>query len=346
MSIKGRTVSFLSGLALAGPWRSAFETALVFFGHQYPESRIVASFCRHFGSKLMEREGGAFSRLAVFETGGRMSCAGEGSVAEISLYYYFCGTITGQTEDERRVVQLLRRLVREGDVFFDLGANFGFYSCYVVPLCGRSGAVHAFEPNVYLIPHLRRSIELNREYGDIQLNAFAVGRESGRYLPLYGPDRIGCSSLYPHEWLNRDSRILVPVVTIDEYVRQKRIERIDVMKIDIEGAELDAFQGMEETFRVCPPKLIICELIISPEQNGPLPHPPEVLQPASSSADPRQLVDFLKQRGYELWHIADDGRLCPSKGSELTADSSFKVTNVAFVRPELQDLRSEVFACR
>src|ERR1700686_80594 len=92
-SLKGRTVDLLSEMAAAGPWRSVFERALVFLGHRYPRSRIVLSFCRHFGSKLIKREGGGFSRVAVFDTGGKMLCSGESSLAQLSLLYYFLGTL-------------------------------------------------------------------------------------------------------------------------------------------------------------------------------------------------------------------------------------------------------------
>ena len=345
MSIKGRTVGLLSKVAVVGPWRSVFEKTLVYLRHRHPTSRTIASFCQHFGSMLIEREGSSFSRFAVLESGGLMFCGGEKSVAQSSLSYYFSGTITGQHEDERGVVQLLRRLVKAGDVFFDLGANFGFYSFYLTPLCGSSGTVHAFEPNPCLIPLLLRSIEINRQYGNIHLNAVAVGKEAGRYVPLYGPDRIGCSSLYPHEWLNRNSSVLVPVVTIDEYVREKRIERIDIMKIDIEGAELDALQGMEDTFRLCPPKVIICELTLLPEQDNPLRCAPEVLKRSSSAADPRELSDFLIQRGYELWNIGVEGLLHPWEVSKLSA-VSLKIANVAFVHRQFQPVRPEVFVYR
>ncbi len=346
MSVKGHVVDLLGGVAVAGPWRSTVEKALVSFAHKYPTSRTVLSFCRHFGGKLVEREGSSFSRRAVFETGGVMFCGGEKKVAQLSLMYYFLGTITGQHEDEQGVAQCLQRLVREGDVFFDLGANFGFYSFYVAPLCGRSGAIHAFEANPFLIPHLHRSAELNRECGKIQVNALAVGKESGKYLPLYDPDWFGCSSLYAHGWLNQGSKVLVPLVTIDEYVLKNRIERIDVMKIDIEGAELDAFQGMEQTFQVCPPKVIICELTLLPEENDPLRHSAGVLRRASSAADPRELTEFLKQKGYELWGIADDGRLCTWEATKLTAEEPLKLANAAFVLPSFRRSRPEIFVPR
>jgi FkbM family methyltransferase len=346
MSIKGRTVSFLSEIAVATPLRSTFERTLVSLGHKYPTSRTVESFCRHFGSKLIEQEGNGFARVATFESGGNMFCGGEKRVAPLSLMFYFFGTIWGQHEDEQPVVRCFRRLVREGDVFFDLGANLGFYTCYTVPLCGKSGAVHAFEANPYLIPHLYRSRDLNGEYGNIHLNAVAVGKESGASLPLYDPGSIGCSSLYPHGWLDQGSRVLVPIVTIDEYIRENRIKRIDLMKIDIEGAELDALQGMEEAFRSCPPKVIICELTLLPEQSDPLRQSPEVLRRASSAADPQQLTYFLQQKGYELWGIAADGRLCTWETPRLTSESPLKLANAAYVLPEMRRLRPEIFVQR
>lgn len=347
MSIKAHIVSFLSAMAVGGPWRLACEKILVSVAHKHPNSRVVTSFCRHFGLKLIKREGREFSRYAVFETGGRMYCGGEALVAQVSLFYYFFGNITNvHTADEQGMVRLLRRVVRRGDIFFDLGANFGFYSCYVVPLCGRSGEVHAFEPNPSLIPLLRQSRELNHEYGSIYVNAVAVGKETKKYLPLYGTDQIGESSLYAHEWLRRESVTLVPIVTIDEYVNEKRIERIDVMKIDIEGAELDAFRGMEETFQICPPKLILCELTVLPEESDPLRRRSEALGRSSSAADAAQLAEFLRQKGYELWGISADGRLCTWKAPRLTTDCPLALINVAFVRPELQLLRPEIFSCQ
>ena len=342
MSLKGHTVDFISEIAATGPWCTAFEKALVSFTHRYPTNRTLLSLCRHFGSKLIRREGESFSRLAVFDTGGKMSCSGASCLAKLSLSYYFVGTINGQHEDEQGVARLLRRVVRNGDVFFDLGANFGFYSSYVLPLCGRSGEVHSFEANVSLIPHLRRLSEVNSEYGGIRLNAVAVGKESGRSLPFYGSDRIGCSSLYPHEWLTHDNPVLVPVVTIDEYVREKDIRRIDVVKIDIEGAELDALEGMEKTLHACPPKLIVCELTLMPESTNPLRRHAEALR-ASSAANPQQIAMFMQERGYELWFITEAGTLIRSGPSDLTTDTVLKLINVAFVRPELKKERAELF---
>src|SRR5262249_46509897 len=151
----------------------------------------------------------------TFDSGGKMRCAGTGRLASICALYYFVGTITNQDEDERPLVRLVSRAVKEGDTFFDIGANVGFYTSYVAPLCGRSGAVHAFEANPLLIQHLQKSAELNRDKANIVINAVAVGSDSNKTLQLCDPERIGGSSLYKLQWLNAASSVTVSLTTID-----------------------------------------------------------------------------------------------------------------------------------
>jgi FkbM family methyltransferase len=329
MSIKGNIVRTLSNAAVASPCRPLAEKLLTAAGHKFPTSRTVHSFCRHFGTKLMEHEGQSFERVATLASGGRMYCGLDGSIGLLNLMHYFMGTITGQTEDESPIVSLVTDLVRKGDVFFDVGANFGFYSCFVSPLIGSTGSVHAFEANPRLIPILSRSLELNRKQSTIQLNAVAVGRQSNTHLPFYGVDRIGSSSLHAHGWLDREKAVLVPVITIDDYVRKNNINRIDVMKIDIEGAELEAFQGMETTFRICPPGAIICELM-----------PISVSKRAQTAATPSQIARFLETKGYEMFQVIEsDSRLTLRKIPASHLESSLSVTNVIFVRPGTREQR-------
>lgn len=341
MSIKGQVVGAISQVAAGSLLRSSAELLLTAVGHRYPTSKTVQSFCRHFGEKLMAREGASFGRVATFASGGRMYC-GPDQIGFLSLMHYFLGTITGQTQDERPIVKLLDRVVRHGDVFFDVGANLGFYSFYVGPLCGKTGAIHAFEANPRLIPHLANSIELNKPLSNINLTAVAVGKQSNTFLPLYDPDRIGCSSLHQHQWLNKDSMVQVPVITLDEYVKKNGVGRIDVMKIDIEGAELEAFQGMEEVFRTCPPGVIICELM--PFENVWGRDRIEVLHRADSAAGPSEIVQYLQSKGYDLYHIESaDGRLRLLQESPSTIENTQRVDNVSFVYREFREKRPGVF---
>ena len=342
MRLKGNAMEFLSRIAISGPWRTIVEKFITFIGHKYPTNRIVLSFCRHFGTQLITYEGERFERVVTFASGGKMHCGGPIHLTRLSIFYYFLGTITGQTEDERPIVKLLGRVIRHGDVFLDIGANFGYYTFFVVPLCGSSGAVHAFEPNPVLIPHLLRSVELNKMWGNITINPVAVGKESNQSLPLYDPDQIGCSSLYLHEWLDAEKSVSVPVVTIDQYRQENNLNRIDVIKIDIECGELDAFRGMQETFQNSPPALIVCELM--PLYNTYGQYNPQDLSRASSAPRSTDIIDFLHMKGYESREIREcDGLLNNVVCPEVIENTSRKVYNVAFIRPDLQQTRPELF---
>jgi FkbM family methyltransferase len=341
-TMKGRLMALGAFIAVSGPWRRIAERLTCAVGHTFPNSRIVASFCRHFGGQLQKLEGERFARVVTFDSGGRMLCSGEDRVAANCAMYYFLGTITNQDEDERPLAMLLTRVIREGDTFLDIGANVGFYSFFVGPLCGPTGTVHAFEANPLLIQHLKRSADFNKPRANIVVNPVAVGSEGNKTLQLYDPERIGGSSLYQLEWLNTGRSVTVPLTTIDDYVRQNRLTRIDVVKIDIEGAELDAFRGMQETFRTCPPAIILCELVLLLGQGNA---PGSQLASTTRGGYAIEVMDFLAARGYETRSIREENGLI---GEVIEPETMGRLTqnliNVAFVRTGLKAERPELFS--
>jgi FkbM family methyltransferase len=340
MTAKGKIARMAARVAVAGPWRRLVEKMVFVVGHRFPTNPSVLKWCRHFASALIASEGERFERVAVFESGGRMHCGADGLASPFAAIFYFVGTIAAQGgEDERFITKLLPRIVVRGDVFVDIGANVGFYSCFVAPLCGQSGSVHAFEANPYLIPHLRRSAELNRVDTEIVVNAVAVGNTTNATLTLFDPEWIGSSSVFRQAWLNNSSAVTVPVTTIDEYRRAKKLDRVDVVKLDIEGGELDALRGMQETFASCPPRFIICELareVVSTD---------DPFVAAQSTSYPLQIVEFLEARGYEPHYISEhDGRLAGRVQHSALESMTQKAITVGFVRPSLRREKPELFA--
>jgi FkbM family methyltransferase len=332
MTIKGQVVNLVCRLAVQSPLRGGAESLLLSAGHRFPTSRTVQSFARHFGTSMMQREGASFERVVTFDSGGKMRCGPDKQTGLLTLQHYFLGTITGQMEDERPIVHFLHRAVRPGDVFLDLGSNLGFYSLYVGPLCGKGGEVHAFEANPSLIEPLKKSIELNKGVSNIHLNAVAVGNESNKFLPLYDPDRVGNSSFHAHGWLDKSSFVNVPVVAIDDYVDSKGMTRVDGVKIDIEGAELEAFEGMSRTFDRMPPKFIVCELM-----------PAAVSSRADTAARPTEIMEFLAGKGYIACQLSNDGKLLlpPVNGPDV--EGATHVVNVVFAHANLRRDRPELF---
>lgn len=340
-TLKGRFVALVARVAASGPWRRMAERLTCAVGHRFPGSRSVVSFCRHFGGRMLAREGARFARVVTFDSGGQMLCSGNDPVAANCAMYYFLGTITNQDEDERPLARLLARVIREGDTFLDIGANVGFYSLFAGPLCGPSGAVHAFEANPLLIQHLKRSADFNRPRANIVVNPVAIGSEGHKTLQLYDPERIGGSSLYQLEWLDTGNSVTVPLTTIDDYVRENRMTRVDVVKIDIEGAELDAFRGMQETLRTCPPAIILCELVLLLGRGN---IPGSRLASRTRGGYAIEVMDFLAARGYEARAIREpDGLIAEVMRPGAMEHLAQNLINVAFVRPDLKRARPELF---
>jgi hypothetical protein len=134
----------------------------------------------------------------------------------------------------------------------------------------------------------------------------------------------------------------VPTVSIDGYRRDKGIDRIDAMKIDVEGAEMLVLRGMRETLQAAPPDLMVLEVL--PEslffqsiaQGAPLKHAP-------TAATPVGVVQFLAAYGYEARRIGQDGQLGPSYNDAALQSITWS-TNIGFVLPGLKTTRPEVFA--
>jgi FkbM family methyltransferase len=285
---------------------------------------------------LVRLEGEKSERIATLSTGGKMAFHFNTS----ALMYYFLGTMADP--EEVSIVKLLHRALRKGDVFFDVGANVGFYTFFALPLCGDSGSVHAFEANPVFIPNLLRSVELNSISNCAVVNAVAVGKRHGEKGVLHLPSdsrAIGIASTYLHDWLDRELRVQVPLVSIDGYMQEKNITQLDVVKIDVEGGELDVFKGMHETFQKRTTPLIVCELMPKEGVVGG-----KYGYAASSAPSPVEVLDFLHEQGYEPRHIRmQDGRL----DRMVTRDELSRLShtiNVAFVCPKLQQSQRELFA--
>ena len=139
-------------------------------------------------------------------------------------------------------------------VVFDIGANFGFYSCLLAGLCRQ---VHAFEPVPWLADRIQGNIALNG-FRNVKINRAVLSDMEG-ILPLNLPDRSdanwGTSSLVHQSGKNHE-QLAVQATTLDAYCRQDDI-RVDFIKLDVEGAEHLVLRGGLKTLRRWRPRMII-----------------------------------------------------------------------------------------
>jgi FkbM family methyltransferase len=170
--------------------------------------------------------------VAVPLAGARIVLDGPGTVSR-SVFL----TASRETEDEAA----FQELVQPGMTVLDVGANLGIYTILAAMRVGPAGAVHAFEPVPAVFACLERSIRLSG-LGQVRLNQAAVSDRAGT-VPMYlgvGKDS-DIHSLAPSD--RRPDRVDVTTLTLDDYVREHRIDQVQVMKIDVEGAELPALRG-------------------------------------------------------------------------------------------------------
>lgn len=179
------------------------------------------------------------------------------STADLPLDHAHAGLIVRGTL-EPPVQEALRRLLAPGAVFYDVGANVGFFTILGARLVGPQGRVVAFEPVPACARAVARNIELNG-FAHAEIRAEAVGARTGadRLLVVGEASWSHLASTGRHADVREE--IEVTVVAIDELVAAGAIPPPDVVKIDTEGAELQAIAGMRDTLARYRPALI-CEL--------------------------------------------------------------------------------------
>jgi FkbM family methyltransferase len=144
---------------------------------------------------------------------------------------------------EPQTVRLFAKLLAPGMMVFDVGANIGQYTLVASEQVGPTGEVHSFEPDPTTFQWLSRNVALNK-LGNVHLNETALFSEvTTKPLFLATARDTGSNSLVGAPWTSAGRTREVSCTTLDEYARSKKITSVDVIKIDIEGAELPALQG-------------------------------------------------------------------------------------------------------
>lgn len=186
----------------------------------------------------------------------------------------------------------LDRIVKPGCVFVDGGANLGIFSAAAATLAGPDGTVLAFEPARDTFANLQRNVGLGN--GNIRAYNVALADTSGHAQLFHvngGP--VGYS-LGRHA--DGAASETVRTVRLDDVVAEAGIDRVDVVKLDVEGAEEVALRGATDLLSRCRPTVLF------------------ELQPAAptvSSGDHDGAWQLLAGLGYQLFAMDDDGELVP-----------------------------------
>ncbi len=211
----------------------------------------------------------------------------------------------GGSDINRRVFV---NLVRRGDVIIEIGANVGVYTSLFSRLVGSRGRVHAFEPVGANFERLASRLHLLKA-DNVVLNRQGVGSRQGEQEIVIPGDDAQQASFAVHQhgsWsiATRTRRELVPVITIDSYMRDAQVDRVDFVKIDVEGSELDVLRGAQECLARSLP---LMHMEINPDWLGDF---------GTSASD---LVSFLTSIGYRFFYTVERGSF---RGYKKLHDSS------------------------
>lgn len=180
--------------------------------------------------------------------------------------------------------KLFFNLLKEGMTVVDIGVNKGYFSLLFAKLMNDRGTVLSFEPDPDNCFWFRKSIQANR-YRCIKLYQYALSDKEGN-AAFYLGEKSGWGSLFPS---SRSTQQTISVRTreLDNVLKDEKINRVDVMKIDVEGADLLVLRGAERTLEKENIKLAIDVDV--------------------ESLDERiRLFNFLESRGFRIFRIGKE----------------------------------------
>lgn len=202
---------------------------------------------------------------------------------------YFLG------EYERAITELITLIVQPGDVCIDVGANFGWYTSIFSKYAGDSGEVHSFEPVPPTFDELNENYRLMGSPQNVHLNNAALGdRPSEMTVHVFPGMTTGHASLSNH---GRTDAVAYncSVITLDSYLETCGVGAVDIVKVDVEGAELMFLQGAQKLFAQQLPPVIIMEMALNTTKNF--------------DYYPNDLVRFIDSKGDYSFFQIDEARL-------------------------------------
>jgi FkbM family methyltransferase len=192
------------------------------------------------------------------------------------------------------VVEAMKRFLCPGGVFIDAGANIGYLSAIAMGLVGKEGEVHAFEPVPECADWLRRLSLSNPGYR-LFVRPLALGDRSGKIqIDICAAGKIGWNTAVPNfmEKSSRGQSIEVEIVRLDSYLKENRITRVSLIKIDCEGYEFPILKGLEGFFKETPAR-------------------PPIVSEIAPAAYPllgvslEELRDYMSRYGYQGYDLQD-----------------------------------------
>ena len=214
--------------------------------------------------------------------------------------------------------QTVKNQVKEGDIVLDVGAHIGYYTLMLAKSVGTKGKVFSFEPEPHNVEVLKKNISINN-YLNITLESKGVSNTSKNCKLYSGLSSSGASRIFkPERILSNYNKepINIQTLVLDEYFSKlDLLDKIDFVKMDIEGAEILALEGMQKILK----KSKNLKLFI--EFNK------EALE--DSGSNPKDLLDMLENNGFMIYYVHDiKNKIIPADINLLMTSETYKTKTI------------------
>jgi len=188
-------------------------------------------------------------------------------------------------------------VARPGDVAVDIGGNLGEWMAPLAAAVGTEGRVFTFEPVPVLADALEKTARLNGHEVTVEVLRSAVADATGEASFNVTMAAGGDGAL---SGLSTAGSATVPTITLDDFMAERGLSRLDLIKIDVEGAERRVLEGARRTLETCKPRLVF--------ESG-----------HESAGDRAAIADLLDGAGYDLVGLLLDGVIVACDWSDFGA---------------------------
>ncbi len=192
---------------------------------------------------------------------------------------------------EKEVASIIRSVLKEGDVALDIGANVGIHTILMAKCVGDTGKVIAFEPLESIRKRLTKNLDLNN-FKNVIIDQRALSNTIEEKEIFFDADRHN-QGMFSLTWEFQNTNQKIQINKGDDVILEHGLERIDLIKMDIEGYEIFALDGLRRSIEKFKPAIIFEFSNYYHEQEN------KTLE--------SDLINFLKNIGYTTFSIQPFG---------------------------------------
>ena len=212
------------------------------------------------------------------DRGVKIACSsGDFRIAPIETLNFF--------DYEKNESAMMENLIADGNTFFDIGANIGWYSINIA-IARRATKVFCFEPIPKTYQHLQNNLALNAT-PNVVANNFGFSNQTGEFTFYYYPEGSGNASSANVTGRADVETVQCKVRTLDDYTAETG-QQVDFIKCDVEGAELLVFQGGQQTIKRDLP-IVFSEILRK--------------WSAKFNYDPNEIFELFRSFGYKAFTV-------------------------------------------